>query len=368
MSIPLVDLKAQYETIKADVDTAIQSILSSSNFILGQEVAMFEEEFAGFCGAKHCVGVNSGTDAIYLALRTLGIRAGDEVITVSHTFIGSTEPIGLLGARPVFIDIDPDHYTIDYAKVEEAITRHTRAILVVHLYGSPADMGSLMQIARKHSLMVVEDCAQAHGATLNGKHVGTIGDIGCFSFFPGKNLGAYGDAGAIVTNSSELEQKIRMLRNHGRLGKYQHDVEGINSRMDALQAAVLRVKLRHLPTWSDSRRRIAAKYTEQLNETTGIVLPCTPPGAQHAFHLYVVRVSHRDKLMDKLKSAGISSGVHYPIPLHLQPAYNHLGYSKGSFPITEMTCEEILSLPIYPELSDGQIAEIVDVLMQHLDS
>lgn len=364
MKIPLVDLKAQYESIKDEIGEAIQRVLDSMQFILGEEVIRFEEEFAKFCNVKYCVGVNSGTDAIYLALRALSIGEGDEVITVSHTFIGTVEPIGLVGAKPVFVDIDPDVYTIDVRKIEEVITVRTKAIVPVHLYGYPADMEPIIQIAQKYGLEIIEDCAQAHGAEYEGKKVATIGDIGCFSFFPGKNLGAYGDGGAAVTNNEEVFKKVKMLRNHGRLKKYEHEFEGTNSRLDTLQAAILRVKLKHLEQWTERRIEKAKVYDELLKEVDEVIIPKVLPEAKHVYHLYVIRVKNRDKVQQRLKEKGIATGIHYPIPLHLQPAYKYLGYKEGDFPVTERLTREILSLPIYPELTKEQQFLIVNALKE----
>jgi len=367
MKIPLVDLKIQYEMIKEEVNEAIKRVLESTQFILGEEVAKFEEDFARFCGTKYCVGVNSGTDAIYLALRALNIGEGDEVITVSHTFIGTVEPIGMVGAKPVFVDIDPDTYIIDVQKIEKVITEKTKVIIPVHLYGQPADMQLIMEIAKKYNLKIVEDCAQAHGAEYGGKKVGTIGDIGCFSFFPGKNLGAYGDGGAVVTNNEEIFKKVKMLRNHGRLKKYEHEFEGVNSRLDNLQAAILRVKLKYLDKWTKRRIEKAKVYDELLKDTDKIVIPKILPGAKHVYHLYVIRIKERDKIQQKLKEKGIATGIHYPIPLHLQPAYKHLGYKTGDFPVTEKICKEILSLPIFPELQREQQEYIVENLREIIE-
>ncbi|MCX6760262.1 MAG: DegT/DnrJ/EryC1/StrS family aminotransferase [Candidatus Nealsonbacteria bacterium] len=347
MKIPQVDLKSQYKSIKKHLDRAVLSVLKNSKFILGENVREFEKEFAGFCRVKYAVGVGNGTEALYLALRALGVGKGDEVITAVNTFIATAEAITLNGAKPVFVDINPDTYNIDVCKIEKAITKKTKAIIPVHLFGQPADMGPIVKIAKKYNLRVIEDCAQAHGALYNGREVGSIGDIGCFSFFPGKNLGACGDAGAITTNNKNLAEKILMLRNHGRKRneKYKHKIEGLNSRLDEIQAAILRIKLRHLRRWNN--RQIISN-------------------AKSVYYFYVIRVKNRNRIIKELKKAGISSGIHYPIPLHIQPAYKYLGYKKGDFPIAEKAANEILSIPVYPELTDFQIKFIADLIKKRL--
>jgi len=361
--IPLVDLKAQYLTIKDEIDSAVQSVIDSTQFILGEQVLQFEEEFAAYCGARYCVSLHSGTDALQLALLTLGITSGDEVITTPHTFIATAEAISTCGARPVFVDIDPDTYNIDPRKIEPAITSNTKAIIPVHLYGQPCDMDPILQIAREHNLHVVEDAAQAHGAKYKGKRVGSLGsDVTTFSFYPAKNLGAYGDAGALVTDNSELAEQCRLLRNHGRHEKYRHLLAGYNMRMDAVQAAVLRVKLRHLDQWNQRRREIAAFYTEKLN-VLEIKLPVVLPETQPVWHQYVISTSDRDDLQDMLKGKDIESGIHYPIPLHLQPAYEALGYKTGDFPLTEGAADTVLSIPVFPELNESQMARITSTIL-----
>lgn len=362
--IPLVDLKAQYNSIKTEIDNAIQGVLDSTSFIMGEELERFEEEFALFCNTKYAIGVANGSDALILALRACGIGEDDEVITVPHTFIATSEAISNAGGKVVFVDIDPKTYTIDVSTIEEKITKKTKAIIPVHLYGQPADMRPIMELAKKYNLKIIEDAAQAHGAEYQGKKVGSNGDVACFSFYPGKNLGAYGDAGMITTNNEEISKKLKLLRNHGRITKkYEHEIEGYSSRLDNLQAAILRVKLRHLNKWNESRRRSAKKYNELLNNINGIVTPYEADYAKHVYHLYVIRTEKgRDKLREELKSKGIADGIHYPIPLHLQPAYNYLGYKRGDFPITERASQEILSLPMFAELSDEQIEEIVELI------
>ena len=359
MMIPLVDLKAQYNSIKTEIDNAIQGVLDSTSFIMGEELERFEEEFALFCNTKYAIGVANGSDALILALRACGIGKGDEVITVPHSFISTTEAITHIGGKIVFMDINPKTYTIDVSKIEEKISNKTRAIIPVHLYGQPADMDPIIKLAKKYNLEIIEDTAQAHGAEYKDKKVGSIGEVGCFSFYPGKNLGAYGDAGMITTNSEEIAKKVKLLRNHGRITKkYEHQIEGYSSRLDNLQAAILRVKLKYLNKWNDLRRKNARKYNELLNNIGGIITPYEADYAKHVYHLYVIRTEDRDKLREELKSKSIATGIHYPIPLHLQPAYNYLGYKEGDFPITEKASQEILSLPMFAELNGNQIVEI----------
>ena len=363
--IPFVDLKAQYNTIKGEIDKAIQNVLNTTSFIMGEELKKFEVEFARFCDLKYAIGVANGSDALILALRACGIGEGDEVITVPHTFISTAEAISNVGGKVVFVDIDPKTYTIDVSKIEEKINKKTKAIIPVHLYGQPADMDPIMMLAKKYNLKIIEDAAQAHGAEYKEKKVGSIGDVACFSFYPGKNLGAYGDAGIVITDNEEIAEKVKLLRNHGRITKkYEHQIEGYSSRLDNLQAAILRVKLRHLNKWNESRRRNAKKYNELLSNISGIITPYEADYAEHVYHLYVVRVEKkgREKLKEELKSKGIATGIHYPIPLHLQPAYKYLGYKEGDFPITENASQEILSLPMFAELTGVQIEEIVKII------
>jgi dTDP-4-amino-4,6-dideoxygalactose transaminase len=361
--IPLVDLQAQYRTIKADIDAAIERVIAKTAFIGGAEVKGFETAFAAWCGAGHCVGVGNGTDALYVTLRALGIGAGDEVITVSHTFIATAEAVGQTGARPVFVDVDDEALLIDPALVEAAVTPRTKAILVVHLYGCPVDMEAIGAIAAKHGLKVIEDAAQAHGALRNGRRVGTLGHAATFSFYPGKNLGAYGDAGAIVTNDEALATRVRMIANHGRLDKYLHEMEGVNSRLDGLQAAILAAKLPHLNGWSQARREVAAQYRSIL-APKGVRIVGELPGSESVYHLFVVRVAQRDRVMEALKAAGIDAGVHYPVPLHEQPAYRHLDMKPGDLPVTSRAAKEILSLPIYPEIGRERIERVCAALLK----
>ena len=359
-NIPLVGLFDQYQTIKPEIDAAIQNIITSSAFVGGEEVRHFESEFAAYCEAKACVGVGNGTDALYLTLRALGIGAGDEVITVAHTFIATSEAISMTGATPIFIDVTADTMLMDPSLIEAAITPRTKAIIPVHLYGQSCDMDAIMEIARRHNLKVVEDAAQAHGGRWRGQRVGSIGDAATFSFYPGKNLGAFGDAGAVVSQDEALIERIRMLANHGRLEKYTHKMEGVNSRLDGMQAAILRVKLRHLDDWNARRRQIADTYKEQLTDR-GIVLPVVHENAETVWHLFVIRVSERERLMSLLKEQGIASGIHYPVPLHQQPAYEDRGASY-SLPSTERAAQEVMSLPMYPELSQEQIEAICNAV------
>jgi len=356
-NIPLVGLFDQYQTIKPEIDAAIENIITKSAFVGGEEVRNFEAEFAAYCETKACVGVGNGTDAIYLTLRAMGVGAGDEVITVAQTFIATSEAISMTGARPVFVDIKEDTMLMDPALLEQAITPRTKVIVPVHLYGQTCDLDAIMEIADRHGLKVIEDAAQAHGARWRGRRAGSIGDAACFSFYPGKNLGAFGDGGAVVSQDEELIEQIRMLANHGRLEKYTHKMEGVNSRLDGLQAAILRVKLRHLDEWNQSRRRHADFYFETLSGSD-LRMPVVDENAQPVWHLFVVRVSDRDAFQQKLKAEGIATGVHYPIPLHLQPAYEYLDIPLGSLPVTEQVSREVVSLPMYPELTEEQLAKV----------
>jgi dTDP-4-amino-4,6-dideoxygalactose transaminase len=360
-NIPLVDLKAQYAAIRVAVDGAIQSVLDSTNFIMGPEVRAFEQAFAAWCGVAQCAGVASGTAALDLVLRSLGVGPGDEVITVAHTFIATAEAISAVGARPVFVDIDPLTYTMHPDALAAAITPQTRAILPVHIYGQPADMDAINAIAKRHGLPVVEDAAQAHGATWNGGRAGSLGTAACFSFYPGKNLGAYGDAGAVTSADADLAAQVRLLRNHGRRSKYVHDVKGYGERIDTLQAAILLAKLPYLDEWTAARRRLAARYSKVLADCD-VVLPYVAPQAEPAWHLYVIRSPQRDTLLQHLQANGIGAGVHYPVPLHLQPAYAELGYRRGELPVSEEVADTCLSLPLYPEMTDAQQDRVVAVM------
>jgi dTDP-4-amino-4,6-dideoxygalactose transaminase len=359
--VPLVDLAAQYAAIRPEVDQAIRAVLDATDFIMGPAVKQFEGDFATYCGAAHCVGVASGTAALELVLRAVGVGPGHEVITVAHTFIATAEAISAVGARPVFVDIDPCTYNMDPSGLAAAITPATRAIMPVHIYGQPADMDGVRAIAAAHKLAVIEDAAQAHGATWNGVAAGGLGDAACFSFYPGKNLGAYGDAGAVVTNDAAIAEKVRLLRNHGRRSKYLHEVKGYGERLDTLQAAVLAAKLPHLPAWTAARRRLAARY-DQLLADLPVERPVVAAAAEPVWHLYVLRCGQRDALLEHLNRNGIGAGVHYPVPLHLQPAYADLGYQPGALPVTETVATTCLSLPIYPEMTDLQQDRVVAVI------
>jgi dTDP-4-amino-4,6-dideoxygalactose transaminase len=351
-SIPLVDLKAQYRAIEMEVKSAVHEVFARTDFILGREVQSFEEEFSAFCHAKHAVGCASGTDALYLALRALGIGPGDEVILPAMTFVATALAVTQCGARPVLVDVDPETALIDPEQASRAVTRHTKAIIPVHLYGQCAPMEPLLKLAREHDLRIVEDAAQAHGAIdASGRPAGSIGHAGCFSFYPGKNLGAYGDGGMILTQDDALAAQLRLLRNWGSIKKYHHDVLGLNSRLDTVQAAILRVKLRHLPRWNALRRQWAKAYDESLSGVKGVKLTSYAPGA--VFHLYVIRVEERERILKHLIDAGIGASIHYPFAVHELKAYDFLRYAPGSFPVAEAWARRCLSLPIYAELPEG---------------
>ncbi|MFC1667574.1 DegT/DnrJ/EryC1/StrS family aminotransferase [Candidatus Omnitrophota bacterium] len=367
MKVDVFSLKKQYENIKDEVRPPMEKVMRSGGFIIGEDVGLFEKEFAGYCGVKYGVGVNSGTDALFLACLACDIREGDEVIVMPYTYIATALGISMAGGRPVFVDIEEKTYNIDVSKIEENITKKTKAILPVHLYGHPVDMDPLMEVAKKHNLKVIEDCAQAHGALYKDKKVGSFGDASCFSFYPTKNLGAFGDGGMVITNSEDIKEKLLLLRDYGRKGRYEHILKGYNSRLDTLQAAILRVKLKHLDEWNEKRRKNAAMYMALFKEKNlAIVCPYEADYAKHACHLYPVRVNNRKEVMDKLAEKGVRTLIHYPIPIHLQEAYKDLGYKRGDFPISEKCCEEILSLPMYPELSEEEIKYVVQVLKEIL--
>lgn len=361
MNVPFVDLKAQYRTIAEEVNEGIGRVLENTDFILGRDVELFEQEFADYCGARFGVGMDNGTSALELALRACGIGEGDEVITVANTFIATASAIAFTGARPVLVDIDPHTYNIEVGAVEQAITDRTKAIMPVHLYGQPVDMDPIMELAMARGLIVIEDACQAHGALYKGRRVGSIGDAACFSFYPAKNLGGYGDGGILVTNDEDIANRVKMLRNYGQKEKYHHLFIAYNRRLDTLQAAVLRVKLRRLDEWNQARRKNAQLYDELL-ASTEVIRPEEASYAKHVYHLYVVRVQDRGGLQQYLQSKGISTGIHYPIPIHLQEAYRYLGCQRGDFPITEGCAEEILSLPMYPELTEEQIQYVVEAI------
>ncbi len=359
--IPLVDLGRQYQAIKDEIDQAVARVLDSARFILGPEVAAFEEELAAYVGARFGVGVGSGTEALHLALWALDIGPGDEVITVSHTAMATVAAIELAGARPVLVDIHPESFNLDPAKLEAAITPHTKAVIPVHLYGQAADLDPILAIARRHGLAVVEDAAQAHGAEYRGKRVGALGALGCFSFYPTKNLGAYGDGGMVVTNDAALAERLRLLRQYGWKERYQSSIQGANSRLDELQAAILRVKLRHLDGWNQARRHLASLY-DRLLAGGPVVTPQEMAYGRHVYHLYVVRSPHRQELQSYLTSTGVVTLVHYPVPVHLQEAYAHLGHGPGSLPVTEAAAGEILSLPLFPELTEREVQTVSSLI------
>jgi dTDP-4-amino-4,6-dideoxygalactose transaminase len=352
--IPFVDLKTQYNSIKNEINTAVLQVLESTQFILGDEVTALEQEFAAYCSATHGVALNTGTSALHLALLAAGIGVGDEVITVPFTFVATVAAICYTGATPVFVDIDPVSYTIDVNQIEKAITAKTKAIMPVHLYGQPADMDPIMEIAQRYGLTVIEDAAQAHRSEYKGRRVGSIGDIGCFSFYPGKNLGAYGEGGMAVTNNPEYDRTMRMLRDWGQESRYNHVLKGYNYRMDGVQGAILRVKLRYLDQWTEARRTHAAQYDELLADLS-IKTPVVVPYSHHVYHIYAVRSLQRTILQQQLNEQGIQTGIHYPIPVHLQKAYSDLGYQPGAFPHSELAANEVLSLPMYAELSAEQV-------------
>jgi len=358
MQVPFLNLQLHHEAMRAELRAAIEEVIDASAFAGGSYVERFEREFAAFCAVNFASGVGHGTEALWFALLALDVGPGDEVITVPGTFMATAEAISYCGARPVFVDIDEDTYTMDPAQIEQAITPRTKAILPVHLFGQTADMDPILEIARKHSLPVVEDACQAHGAEYKGGKAGSFGDVGCFSFYPGKNLGALGEAGAAITNNAELKQRMDALRNHGQSRKYHHSVIGWNGRMDGIQAAVLSIKLKKLETGNEMRRRHARQYSQLLSGIDEIVLPKTGPDRSHVFHIYAIRAPRRDELIDHLARKGISCGIHYPVPVHLQPAYQSLGLSRGAFPVAECCADEFISLPMFPELADEQIEAV----------
>lgn len=355
-TIPMLDVKAQHEPIKEEIKAALKEILDSGRFILGNNVSSFEEEVASYINVKSAVGLGSGTDALYLSLRALDIKQGDEVITTPFTFIATAEAVTYVGARPVFVDIEKDSLNIDVSKIEGKITPATKAIIVVHLFGQPADMNEIMEVAKKHNLKVIEDCAQSFGAKYNGIPTGGIGDCGCYSFYPSKNLGAYGDGGMMTTNDRQIFDKVRLLRNHGTVGPYQHGFIGYNSRLDEIQAAILRIKLKHIEEYSRKRRHIANIYTSILSGA--VKCPVEMPDRIHVYHQYTIRSPLRHKIGEALKDNSVSSVIYYPIPLHLQEAFAYLGYKEGDFPVSESAAKEVMSIPIYPEL-EPEIAEYI---------
>jgi dTDP-4-amino-4,6-dideoxygalactose transaminase len=365
MNIQFVDLKAQYLSIKNEIDDAIYQVISRTAFIGGDFVHEFEKEFSKFCKVKHCISVANGTDAIFIALKALGIGYGDEVITTANSFIATSEAITMTGARVVFVDINPRTYNIDVKQIESKITMRTRAIIPVHIYGQPAELDPILDLAQKYNLKIIEDAAQAHGAEYKNRKIGSIGEMGCFSFYPGKNLGAYGDAGAIVTNNDELAVRARMLSNHGRIDKYDHKIEGVNSRMDGIQAAILNVKIKHLDGWNERRIQNAYHYNEKLRNLD-VITPTELEGVKGVYHLYVIRTKPqlRDKLQKYLKNKGVSTGIHYPIALPNLRAYSYLNHKESDFPEATAVSQEILSLPMYPELDYKQIEYISEKISE----
>jgi dTDP-4-amino-4,6-dideoxygalactose transaminase len=368
LPVPFLDLRAQYLTIREEIQAALEAVLESGSYAGGPFVRRFEEAFASYCGVQSAVGVGNGTDALWAALLSLGVGPGDEVITPPNAFIAVAEAITFCGATPVFVDVDPRTYNLDPAKLEPAITRRTKAIIPVHLYGQMADMDPIIAIARAHGLHVVEDAAQAHGAEYKGKRAGSIGDIGCFSFYPSKNLGAYGEAGAAVTNNPDLAKRMRMFRDHGQETKYHHAIVGFNARMDGFQGAVLSAKLPHLPAWTDARRSRAAAYTDALMQVPGIIVPFEASYGRAAYHIYAILVAERDAVLARLAERGVQCAIHYPCPLHLQNAYRSLGYGVGDFPVSERLARETLSLPMYAELTQAQSQRVITEIVRSVPS
>lgn len=365
MTVPFVDLQRQHRAIWKDLEAAIQAVVDSSQFVMGRFVETFEHHFVEYCGARHAIGVSSGTDALFLALTAAGVGPGDEVITVPFTFAATAEAIARTGATIVFVDVDPHTATMDPERLERAMTSRTKAVLPVHLYGHPADMDSILAVAKRHGAVVIEDAAQAHGALYKGRRVGGIGDIGCFSFYPNKNLGALGDGGMVVTNDAAIAAKIRLLRDHGRQSKYEHVVMGYNSRLDGLQAALLDVKLRYLDQWNGQRKQAAQRYLAGL-ERSGLSLPTTASWATPVYHLFVVRVPNREVFQRQMEAGGVTTLVHYPHPLHLQPAFASLGYKSGDFPWAERLAREVVSLPLFPEIREDEVDQVVHTVLASL--
>jgi dTDP-4-amino-4,6-dideoxygalactose transaminase len=362
LNIPFLDLQAQHAPLRAELAQVISEVIECGAFAGGPFVEAFENDFARFCGCEHAIGVGNGTDALWLALLACGVGRDDEVITVPNSFIATAEAISFCGAKPVFVDVDERTYTMDPAALERAVTAKTKAIIPVHLFGQTADMSPILDFARARGLRVIEDAAQAHGAGYHGRRAGSLGDAGCFSFYPGKNLGAFGEAGAVVTNDRELAEKIRILRDHGQVRKYQHTMIGWNCRMDGIQGAVLRVKLRHLAEGNRKRRQHAAYYNRALASLVEVVLPVEADGSEHIYHIYAIRVQDRDRALQALQAQGIGCGIHYPVPIHLQEAYRSLGYRPAAFPVAERTSAEFISLPMFPELTQAQLARVAEAL------
>ncbi len=364
MRVPFLDLAAQHAPLRSEIDAAIGEVIDCGAFAGGPFVAGFEEDFAAYCGCQHAIGVGSGTDALWLALLASGVGLGDEVITVPNTFMATAEAITYCGAKPVFVDVEEHSYTMDPAQLEGAITVRTKAIIPVHLFGQPADMDPILEIARARGLVVVEDAAQAHGAKYKGRRAGSLGDAGCFSFYPGKNLGAFGEAGAVVTGDPVLQEKIRILRDHGQIHKYHHTMVGWNARMDGIQAAVLGVKLRYLERGNELRRSHAAQYNRALKGIEELVTPVEVAYARHVYHIYAIRFRGRNEVIKALAEMGIACGIHYPIPVHLQQAYQSLGYEAGAFPIAERAARELISLPMFPELTSAQVEMVTEAVTE----
>jgi dTDP-4-amino-4,6-dideoxygalactose transaminase len=360
IKVPFLDLWSQHLPLMSEFNQAVQEVIESSAFAGGRFVTAFEDDFAAYCNTPYAIGVGSGTEALWLSLLACGVGSGDEVITVPSTFMATAEAITYCGARPVFVDVDERTYTMDPDALKDALTTRTKAIIPVHLFGQPADMDPILEFGRNHGLHVIEDACQAHGATYKGKRVGTFGDTACFSFYPGKNLGAFGEAGAIVTSSAELDEKLRILRDHGQERKYFHSVIGWNCRMDGIQAAVLRIKLRQLEAANQRRRNHAAQYDAGLREFDCVVTPAQASYSRHVYHIYAIRVSNRDETVKRLADQGIATGIHYPVPVHLQEAYQSLGYTRGAFPVAESCADEFLSLPMYPELNYFQVEQVIE--------
>jgi dTDP-4-amino-4,6-dideoxygalactose transaminase len=358
MQVPFLDLRTHHAPMLDEINSSIQDVIESNAFAGGPFVERFEEDFAAYCNSSHAIGVGSGTEALWLALMALGVGPGDDVITVPNTFMATAEAITYTGATPVFVDVDEQTYTMDSSALENAITARTKAIIPVHLFGQPADMDPILAFARRHGLFVVEDACQAHGAEYKGRRAGTLGDAACFSFYPGKNLGAFGEAGAVVTNNSELQLKIRILRDHGQIRKYHHTMIGWNCRMDGIQASVLRVKLRYLERGNQLRRSHAAHYNQTLSGIEEVVTPVHAADVRHVYHVYAIRVQERDEVIRLLGEKGIGCAVHYPVPVHLQEAYRNLGYGQGDFPMAERCAAEFVSLPMFPELTPAQVETV----------
>lgn len=364
MPVPFLDLATQHAPLREEILSTLGEIIDKNAFASGPWVAAFEADYAKYCQTAHAIGVGTGTDALWLTLLAMDIGTGDEVITVPHTFIATAEAITYSGAKPVFVDIDATTANLDPSKLEAVITPRTKAIMPVHLYGQMADMEPILEVARRHGLKVIEDASQAHGAEYKGARAGSMGDAGCFSFYPGKNLGAFGEAGAVVTDNADLADRIRMLRDHGQAKKYHHSKIGWNSRMDGFQGAVLQIKLRHLETWTETRRQAARAYNALMQDTANLICPVEAPDRRHVYHIYAVRVPNRDEFMSKLGEKGIGCGIHYPIPLHLQEAYRELKLAEGAFPVSEQWAKECVSLPMHPCLTESQVKEVATAVSE----